>query len=198
MLFEDVAVADTDLPMEAFKAHLRLGTGFGQDDVQDEVLLSFFRAALSAIETRTGKALLARAFNWRLPTWSQPQGQQLPISPIVGISRIALVALDNSESDLDPTTYWLERDAQSPRIRPTGAHLPDPQMGGEVLVEFTAGIAATWVELPRDLQQAVMMLAAHYYEYRHDTGLAGGCMPFGVTSLIERFRILRLGRVGVS
>ena len=37
------------------------------------------------------------------------------------------------------------------------------------------------------------MLAAHYYEYRNDTGLSDSCMPFGVTSLIQRYRPLRIG-----
>jgi uncharacterized phiE125 gp8 family phage protein len=35
-------------------------------------------------------------------------------------------------------------------------------------------------------------LAAHYYEYRDETSLARGCMPFGVQSLIERYRSMRL------
>jgi len=43
------------------------------------------------------------------------------------------------------------------------------------------------------LQQAVMLLSAHYHEFRHDTGLGEGCMPFGVTALIERFRVVRIG-----
>jgi uncharacterized phiE125 gp8 family phage protein len=43
------------------------------------------------------------------------------------------------------------------------------------------------------MSQAVLMLAAHYHEYRYDTALDGGCMPFGVTALIERYRPLRLG-----
>jgi uncharacterized phiE125 gp8 family phage protein len=53
-------------------------------------------------------------------------------------------------------------------------------------------MAASWGELPADLAQAVLMLAAHFYEYRQDTGLGRGCMPFGVSSLIERYRGLRL------
>ncbi len=38
----------------------------------------------------------------------------------------------------------------------------------------------------------MLLLAAHYYEYRHETALGGGCMPFGVTSLTERYRTVRL------
>jgi len=46
--------------------------------------------------------------------------------------------------------------------------------------------------MPADLAQAVLMLAAHYYEFRSDTSLGQGCMPFGVTSLIERYRTVRI------
>jgi len=94
--------------------------------------------------------------------------------------------------------YWLERDGHRPRLRATAACLPAPETGGEIRVRFLAGYGPEWDDVPADMQQAVLMLAAHYYEYRHDTALAGGCMPFGVTSLIERFRSLRLGRSGVQ
>lgn len=197
MLIEETSVPDAVLPIDALKAHIRASSGFGQNDIQDDVLRSFFRAAMSAIEARIGKALIERVFEWTSSGWADPQRQQLPIAPITAISRITLVAHDGVQSDLDPATYWLKRDAQAPSVRPKNGTLPCPESGGEVLVQFSAGYAATWEDIPRDLQQAVMMLAAHYYEYRQDTGLAGGCMPFGVTSLIERFRMLRLGARGL-
>ena len=55
-----------------------------------------------------------------------------------------------------------------------------------------AGYGPDWDDVPADLAQAVLMLAAHYYDYRQDMGLGAGCMPFGVTALIERHRPLRL------
>ena len=62
-----------------------------------------------------------------------------------------------------------------------------------VLIEFEAGYGAGWNDLPADISQAVLMLAAHYYEYLNDIGLAEGCMPFGVSCLIERFKTMRIG-----
>ena len=56
MLIEETAVPLAALPLAEFKAHLRLGTGFADDDIQDPVLESFLRAAMAAIEARTGKA----------------------------------------------------------------------------------------------------------------------------------------------
>ena len=55
-----------------------------------------------------------------------------------------------------------------------------------------AGFATGWDELPADLAQAVLLLAAHYYEYRNETALSDGCMPFGVTSLVQRYRPMRI------
>ena len=43
-----------------------------------------------------------------------------------------------------------------------------------------------------DLAQAVLLLAAHYYEYRDETSLSAGCMPFGATSLLARYVTPRL------
>ena len=43
MLIEETTVPDAALPVDEFKAHLRLGTGFGEDNLQDSVLKSFSR-----------------------------------------------------------------------------------------------------------------------------------------------------------
>lgn len=193
MLIEQAPVPDAALPVEAFKAHLRLGSGFGQDAVQDPVLRSFLRAALAAVEARTGKVLIARSFGWSLTYWRDAQAQALPVAPILAVTRVAMVARDGAQSDVSPQVYWLERDMQRPRLRAAGSCLPQVPSAGAVLIEFDAGLGADWEGLPSDLQQAVLMLAAHYYEYRNDTGLSEGCMPFGVASLIERYRTLRLG-----
>ncbi len=193
MLIEETSVPDAVLPVDAFKAHLRLGSGFGQDDVQDPVVASFLRAAMAAIEARTGKALLARAFSWTVEAWRDTKGQALPVAPIAALTRVRLMSRDGSESEVAAETYWLERDLQRPRLRPSGACLPAIPMNGTAKIEFSAGYGAGWDAVPADLQQAVLMLAAHYYEYRNDTALSDGCMPFGVTSLIERYKTVRLG-----
>ena len=59
-------------------------------------------------------------------------------------------------------------------------------------IRFVAGFAEVWDALPADLAQAVLLLAAHYYEYRNETVLSDGCMPFGVASLVQRYRPLRV------
>jgi uncharacterized phiE125 gp8 family phage protein len=57
-------------------------------------------------------------------------------------------------------------------------------------VTFTAGFGDAWAAVPADLAQAVLMLAARYYEDRSHDGTRGA-MPFGVSTLIERWRQVR-------
>ncbi|KNG92921.1 head-tail connector protein [Pseudaestuariivita atlantica] len=192
MLVEETQVADAALPVAELKAHLRMGTGFAEDTVQDGVLVGFLRAALAAIEARTGKALFVREFSWSLSAWRDPEGQVLPVAPVNLVTAVTLIDAGGDPTVVGLETVRLEADTHRPRLRPRGACLPTIPTGGSAQVVFTAGYGAVWSDIPPDLQQAVLMLAAHYYEYRHDVALGQGCMPFGVTALIERFRVMRV------
>jgi len=193
MLIEETAVPQAALPLAEFKTHLRLGTGFADDDIQDPVLESFLRAAIAAIEARTGKILIVRSFSWTLTAWRDASGQALPVAPVTAITRLALRGLADEEEVIAPDHYRLERDIQRPILRPAGTVLPLVPSGGTAEIAFEAGMAPDWGALPADLAQAVLLLAAHYYEYRSETTLSEGCMPFGVSSLLERYRTVRMG-----
>lgn len=193
MLTEETPIADGDLPLDAFKAHLRMGSGFGVEDTQDGILTSFLRAAIATIEARTGKVLLQRVFSVSLDSWPSDNGVVFPVAPVTDVTLVETVERDGVRSVVDDSLYWLQQDAQQPKLRSTTT-LPGMAVDGATLaIRFEAGFAANWADLPADLRQAVLMLAAHYYEYRNDTGLSGGCTPFGVSSLIARYRALRLG-----
>ncbi|SFR04765.1 head-tail connector protein [Poseidonocella sedimentorum] len=191
MLVEETAVPAEALPVAEFKAHLRLGTGFADDSLQDQVLQSFLRAAMAAIESRTGKILITRDFSWSLTAWRAAEAQALPVAPVDQLIEVSIMDRLGEETLLDPESYWLEKDSQRPRLRPRGAFLPSIPTGGTCEVVFTAGFGP-WSAIPADLAQAVMLLASHYYEYRDNQSLSAGCMPFGVTSLIERYKTVRL------
>jgi uncharacterized phiE125 gp8 family phage protein len=148
---------------------------------------------MAAIEARTGKILLQRPFSWSVTLWRHGAFQGLPVAPVVEVTAVKVEARDGTSTLADEGAYWLERDAHRPRLRASGTALPAIPQGGGATIEFEAGYAADWAGLPADLQQAVFLLAAHYYEYRLETTLTGGLMPFGVTSLIERFKSMRLG-----
>lgn len=193
MLVEETQVPEAALPVEALKRHLRLGSGFAEDDLQDGVLASFLRAAIAAIEGRTDKALIAREFKLSLSKWRNAEAQKLPIAPIQTVEDVSLIDRFGGTVDVDASVYRLKKDPFEPVLYSVGTVLPNIPHKGTVEVRFVAGFGPSFDQIPGDLFQAVLLLAAHYYEYRDETALSQGCMPFGVTSLIARYRSVRLG-----
>lgn len=189
MLSEQNTVPDAALPIEEFTEHLRLGTGFADSAVQDGLIALQLRAAMAAIEARIGKVLLQRAFRWDLAEWRSADVQALPLAPVQQIQSVRMVDRVG-ESRLVPETRWrLVPDMHRPKVAATGFILPGIPTGGHVRIEFVAGFGA-WKDIPADLRQAVLMLAAQFYENRQ--GLGGEvAIPFGVVALIERWRTVR-------
>ncbi|SMX32166.1 head-tail connector protein [Octadecabacter ascidiaceicola] len=192
MLIEETTVPTGALPVAFFKEHLRLGSGFSDDGLQDDLLENFLRSALAAIEARTGKALIERTFSWSVTQWRNAAAQALPIAPISAIVDVVLVDRGGAESPVDREAYYLRADMQRPVMAAVGASLPSIGQTGSARIRMLAGFGPDWSDVPADLRQAVLLLAAHYYEYRHEVQYDGGCMPFGVSALIERHRTLRL------
>lgn len=196
MLIEQTVVPLSALPVQALKDHLRLGTGFADDAMQDAMVEGHLRAGLTAIEGRIGKALLTRSFKLVLPDWRDATAQALPLAPVTAVQSVTVVDAQGGTTVVVPARYKLQVDAHRPRLVAVGMLLPAVPTDGQVEIVFTAGFGATWAALPADLAQAVMLLAATQYETRHDGGPQPG-LPHGVQALIERWRNVRvLGGLG--
>jgi uncharacterized phiE125 gp8 family phage protein len=182
------------VPVRVLADHLRLGTGFADDGSQDAVLELYLRAAMAAIEARLGRVLLARPYSWTVTRWLEEASQGLPVAPVVAVSAITLHGADGGETEVEPEAWSVLRDAQRPRlVGRFGRSLPRIPRGGHAEVRFVAGFGDAWEDVPADLRQAVLLLAAHFYENRTDTGSVSGSMPFGVLVLIEAYRATRIG-----
>ena len=193
MLIEETTIPGAALPLATFRAHLRMGTGFGTGSLQEDLLLGFLRGAVVAIEGRLSKALLTRTFTLTVTDWRRRDQFTFPIGPVRSVSAVTMIDGNGQENSLDESCYWLDQGGLDAVLRADQGAFPKIPTRGSARIRFVAGMAEDGDSLPADLKQAVMMLAAHYYEYRDDTSLGEGCMPFGVTSLIQRYLPLRLG-----
>jgi uncharacterized phiE125 gp8 family phage protein len=193
ILVEQAAVPVGALPVQGLADHLRLGTGFADDAVQDALLENYLRAAIAAVEGRIGKALIVRRFVLTLTAWGGGvAGQALPMAPVQTVVEVVLRSASGIDTVVDPARWRLRPDQHRPRLSPRGAALPMIPEGGLARVVFDAGFGASWAEVPPDLQQAVLMLAAHFHEFRHEQGVREQPMPFGIMALIERWRTVRV------
>lgn len=188
-LTEQAMVPDGALPVQALKDHLRVGTGFADDGMQDALVRGYLRAALAAVEGRIGKALILRRFSLALTRWRDPSAQALPVAPVAAVVSVAVVDGEGVATALPEARWRLEVDTHRPRLLARGAIFPMVPEGGRAEVVFDAGFGV-WDDVPADLRQAVLLLAAQYHELRHEANV--GAMPFGVMALIERWRTVRV------
>jgi uncharacterized phiE125 gp8 family phage protein len=190
MLTEETPVPSAALPVEEMKDHLRLGSGFADDGLQDGLIEVYLRAALAAIEGRIGKMLFRRRFLWELDRWRDAE-QALPVAPVSGVVSVTLVDAVGGEVVVPAASYRLVPDLHRPHLAGKGSALPTVPTDGMVKVVFDAGFGLAWTDIPVDLRQAVLLLASEFYEHRHDDGAESAGLPFGVVTLIERWRTVR-------
>lgn len=192
LLREEAATAEAALPVEILRGHLRLASGFGEagDIAETAALGGFLRAVITAVEARTGKVLLRRRFVMRLDDWRDRMGQVLPLAPVPSVEGVWIEDARGDAVELPGSGWRLVPDNDRPVIRPDGLMLPHVPRLGSVVIRFTAGFGPDWEDVPADLAQAVMMLAARYFE---DRGMVANAavLPFGVSELLERWRTVR-------
>jgi uncharacterized phiE125 gp8 family phage protein len=184
-------IPGASLPLAAFRDHLRLSSGFADATTQDTLLEQYLRSAIATVEGRTGRALIARDFTLSLTRWRFECGHVLPVAPVSAIGGLTIVSHGGATTTIDPARYALQADGPRPRLVPTGSILPPIPNGGRAVIALTAGFGPDWSDIPADLRQAVFLLAAQSYESRD--GGPSNDMAFGVRTLLERWRDLRLG-----
>ncbi len=177
------------LPVAAFRAQLRLGTGFADVASLDAELAGFLAAAVAVIEARTGQALLARTLRLRLDGWRWLDAQALPVAPVTAVVAVRLVSADGAVALVAADRWRLKADRLRPQILATGAMLPMVPPGGVAEIDFAAGFGPSWASVPADLSQAVLLLAAEHFNAR--SGVRPD-LPPAVAGLLAAWEPVRL------
>lgn len=191
ILVEQTLVPDGNLPMAELRDHLHLGSGFAEDGLQDAVLLGELRAAIAAIEGRTGKALLSRDFLLVINAWRDVARQVLPVAPVSAVTSFTIQSLTGGSEVIDPSRFRLRFDTHAPEVLAVGYQLPVIPVGGSADMLITAGYGL-WAEVPADLRQAVLLLAAHFYENRSASVPRATALPLGVAAICRKHTPVRL------
>lgn len=188
-LVELTGVPEAALPVARLRDHLRLGRGFGPDAEMDALLVELLRAALVAVERRTGKALILQDFLWEVTHWRDRGSQPLPVAPVQAVTAMVVRRASGPVETVDPGRYRLVQDSYRPRL--DGWPVLPVLSGGDVAdVTLQAGYAAQFDALPADLGHAVIALAAHLYDSR-GRGLED-FVPSQVLAALAPYRSVRL------
>ena len=161
------------------------------DDTTDDALITdMIAAATRRIEKETGLALVTS--QWRLLADAMPRDCtfRIPLAPVVSIDEVAL----RTESGWQtvPATDWQADLASRPaRLVATAAWPRPDDVPNAIRITFTAGFGATPDAVPEELRMAVLVLTAHYYEFR-EGGAAPKGLPPEVSTLIAAWRNIAL------
>lgn len=191
-LTESGPPAATPVSRDEFSSHLRLAYGFPDDGAEDPLLDLYLRNATAAIECWTGRALISRSFMLEVRAWTGAGHLILPVGPATSITSLRFVG-PSGAVNVPASGYELEPGTTRQRVSgPGGTALPPIPAGHVAELVFEAGYGPAGADVPGALRQAVLLLAAHYYENRRGDPDARSGLPVAVQALIEAERPLRL------
>lgn len=178
---EPVTLADV-------KAHLRLDR-----DSEDDLLGGLIRAAREEIERSAGLALIEQKWRLALDEWPREGCVAIPLHPVREILSVTAYGSEGEASLIDPSAC--QADLAS---RPARLHLEGPPgalraMNG-IEIDFAAGFGEAATDVPDLLRRAIVLLVAHWYEFRSGFGPADQPVsyPAGYERMIAPYRRRRL------
>lgn len=187
-LFRTVDPTVEPVTLNEAKAHLRIDHAS-----EDDLIAGLIRAAREEVEMTTGTALVHQS--WRLSLDDWPKGSMLLLrrTPVREVLSVTVFDADGAGAVLDPAGYQLDANAAPARL-----HLRDrPAVGlplNGIEVDFTAGHGEAGTDVPDLLRRAVLMLVAHWFEFRAAFGAEHQpvSLPPGYRRLVQRHATARL------
>ncbi len=155
----------------------------------DAALTALIRTALETCEGFTGQMPLAatceEVLSAAAPTVSG--WQRLTTRPVRAVTGVEGLPAEGARFALAATDFAIELEADgSARVR-----VLRQGSAGRIAVRFTAGLSASWAELPDGLRHGVIRLAAYHYRER-EQGAAAPAPPAAVAALWRPWRRLHL------
>jgi len=168
--------------LEEAKAHLRV------DGADENALIgALVTAARRFLESFTLRALITQT--WVLTLDSAGDEVEIPRPPLQKVNSIKVVLEDGTESEIDPSLYWVDTSGGGPgRLRlKTGVSWPEHRGFASIIIDFDAGYGDAAADVPEDLRRALLQAVGHLYENRESQE-----MPEGARILAWPYRIIRL------
>tara|TARA_R110000868_G_scaffold12110_7_gene58722 strand:- start:14749 stop:15324 length:576 start_codon:yes stop_codon:yes gene_type:complete len=178
--------ASEPVTLEEARAHLRLDT-----EDEDTLLGVFLTAARVALEAQTRRAFVTQSWRLILDAWPT-EVVTLPMAPV---SAVTAVTMNDAGAPrvVAASLYDTALDGDTPRIVTTGVWPTPSRRVGGIHIDFTAGYGAA-VDVPAPLRQAILLLAAHWFENREPVSIGdkAGELPLSVSALIAPYRLVHL------
>jgi uncharacterized phiE125 gp8 family phage protein len=163
-LFRTVEPAVEPVTLSEVKAHLRIdGTS------EDDLLTGLVRAARQDVERSTGLALIDQSWRLVLDRWPASGTVPLRIHPVREVLSVTLYGSEGEASLLAPESYQVDTLSRPARVHAETTPPALRAMNG-VEIDFSAGFGESGTDVPDLLRRAILLLVAHWYEFRAGFG----------------------------
>jgi uncharacterized phiE125 gp8 family phage protein len=170
------------------KSHLRL-----QHASEDDLIAGLIRAAREEVERATGMALIDQTWRLVLDRWPRGGRAALMSHPVRQVLSVTAYGTEGEASLVDPADYEVDTLSRPARIHFERRPEPLRAMNG-IEIDFSAGFGEAGTDVPDLLRRAILVLAAHWYEFRASYGPADQPVsyPPGYERMIAGYRDRRL------
>ena len=165
--------------LDEAKAYLRL-----ENADEDAPLGAIILAAIAHAEAFTRQVLIRR--DGRQTITASGAWTRLAATPIFAIGAVTGLPADGASFVLPLENYAADIDNDGDGY----VRVTQPGAAGRVEIAFTAGIAASWAELPEALRLGILRLVGHLHLHR-DAGDDAG-PPAAVAALLRPWRRMTL------
>jgi len=163
--------------------------------VEDPVVASLILAARLHIEGALDIAMVTQSWSLFLDGWPEDGRVSIPLGPLKSVDSVKVYDADDTAQTVSPQNYAVDLSSLRPRlVRQAGAVWPTPgRAANGIEIALTAGYGDTTDKVPQPIRQAVLMLAAHWYEQREPVVFEKPDeLPHGVADLLKPYRQVRL------
>lgn len=172
------------------KAFLRI-----EHDDDDGVIAALIAGARLHIEMQTRRATITQV--WRLTRDVWPTGGVVPIlpAPLQVLLAARVYRSDGGADVIAPENFTVDAIPAPGRLGFTRGALPAPErVGGGIEFDVVVGYGDAPEDVPQPLRQAILLLAAHWYENRALISASGevASVPSSVLALIAPYRVVSL------
>lgn len=187
-LFRTIDPAAEPVTLAEAKAQLKI-----DHDSEDDLIAGLIRAAREEVEASTGLALIDQS--WRLAVDRIPVTKVVRIAchPIREILSVTAFGADGEGALVDPASYMLDGNSRPARLWFSRHPEARRAMNG-IEIDFRAGFGEAGPDVPDTLRRAMLLLVAHWFEFRAAFGPESQPVSFpgGYDRLIAPWRRGRL------
>lgn len=187
-LFRIVEPAVEPVTLAEAKTHLRVS-----HDSEDMLIAGLIRAARDEVEKSAGLALIDQAWRLALDSWPKHGCALIAKHPVKELLSVTAYGPDGEASVLDPGTYQLDLLSRPARLHFDTDRTPLRAMNG-IEIDFVAGFGESGPDVPDLLKRAILLLVAHWFEFRASFGAQDQpvSFPHGYDRMLAGYRARRL------